>query len=420
MESSASHPLVASGAVTGSSVTPLSHGPLSGGAMPTRFEAPAAVVRMLKVMLGVGVVTLLAGLMLVPERAAANLLIGAYYVLSLGLGGVLLIAIEYVTGAGWSVAFRRVPEAMAKTLPAGAALLLIVLALSHRIYPWFHDAHGSAPEAAWFREMWLTPLFFYARSVVYLAAWIFFAHQLVARSRRQDDDGAIEHTRSNARWSAAFLVVFGYTLWLATTDWIMSLEPHWYSTIFSVYHFAGLFIGALAMTAIIAIWLERLGPLRGVLTSEHLHDLGKLIFAFSTFWMYIWFSQYMLIWYANIPEETVYFTRRLAGFWEPLFFLNFLLNWAVPFFVLLSVKAKRNPSLLLKVCWTILVGRWVDLYWMVMPPFTEGNPTFGIWEIGIALGAAGAFFLALFRALSAAPAVPIRDPLLPESLHYHN
>jgi hypothetical protein len=309
---------------------------------------------------------------------------------------------------------------MANTLPAGAVLLLIVLALSHRIYPWFHEAHGTAPESAWFREMWLTPLFFYARSLIYLAAWIFFARQIVARSRRQDDDGKVEHTRSNARWSAAFLVVFGFTLWLATTDWIMSIEPHSYSTIFSVYHFAGLFIGGLAMTAIIAIWLERLGPLRGVLTPEHLHDLGKLIFAFSTFWMYIWFSQYMLIWYANIPEETVYFARRLAGFWEPVFFLNFLLNWAVPFFVLLSVKGKRSPSLMLKVYWTILVGRWVDLYWMVMPPFTEGTPTFGIWEIGIALGAAGAFFLALFRALSSAPVVPLRDPLLPESLHYHN
>ena len=136
--------------------------------------------------------------------------------------------------------------------------------------------------------------------------------------------------------------------------------------------------------------------------------------------MYIWFSQYMLIWYANFPEETVYFTQRMAGFWVPVFYLNFLLNWAIPFFVLLSVKAKRNPSLMLKICWVILVGRWVDLYWMMMPPLTEGNPTFGIWEVGIIAGAVGVFFLALFRALSSARVVPIRDPLLPESLHYHN
>ena len=385
-----------------------------------RFEAPAALVRLLKVLMAIGAATLLAGFFLAPERSAANLLLAAYYVLSLGLAGVLLIAIEYVTGAGWSVAFRRVPEAMAKTLPAGAALFLIVLALSHRLYPWLQEGHGGGGDATWFRDAWLTPSFFYVRSVFYLVAWIFFAHQIVARSRRQDDDGEIEHTLSNRRWSAAFLVVFGFTLWLASTDWIMSLEPHWYSTIFGVYHFAGLILSGLAMTAIIAIWLEKLGALRGILTPEHLHDLGKLIFAFSIFWMYIWFSQYMLIWYANFPEETIYFTQRMAGFWAPVFYLNFLLNWAIPFFVLLSVKAKRNSGLMLKICWVILVGRWVDLYWMMMPPLTEGNPTFGIWEVGIIAGAAGVFFLALFRALSSAPVVPIRDPLLPESLHYHN
>ena len=136
--------------------------------------------------------------------------------------------------------------------------------------------------------------------------------------------------------------------------------------------------------------------------------------------MYIWFSQYMLIWYANLPEETSYFINRLQGFWEPVFYLNVLLNWAVPFLVLLSVRAKRSRGLMHKVCWAILVGRWVDLYWMTLPPFSEGVPKFGVWEIGIIAGAAGVFFLALFRALAAAPAVPLRDPLLDESLHYHN
>ena len=176
------------------------------------------------------------------------------------------------------------------------------------------------------------------------------------------------HTRENARLSAVFLVVFGFTFWLAGYDWIMSLEPHWYSTIFAVYQFAGLVLSGLAMITILAIWLEKQGPLKGALTHEHLHDLGKLLFAFSTFWMYIWFCQYMLIWYANIPEETVHYVHRLHGFWEPVFLLNFLLNWAVPFLVLLHVPAKRSRSMMLKVCWVILVGRWVDLYLMIMPP----------------------------------------------------
>ena len=385
-----------------------------------RFRAPPALVRKLSALVAVGLATILAGSLLAPERTAASLLVAAYYVLSLGLAGTLLIAIEYLTGASWSIAIRRLPESMAGTLPAGAFLFLLALAASHRLYPWFGTAHASSGETAWFRDAWLTPWFFYLRSAIYLAAWLFLASRIVGHSRQQDCDGDIAHTRANVRWSAAFLVVFGLTLWLATTDWIMSLEPHWYSTIFGVYHFAGLIVGGLAMTAIMAIWLERLGPLRGILTPEHLHDLGKLIFAFSTFWMYIWFSQYMLIWYANIPEEAVYFTRRLEGAWEPVFYLNVLLNWAVPFVSLLSARAKRRPGVLLKVCWILLAGRWVDLWWMVMPPFSEGKPAFGVWEVGVMAGAAGVFFLAQFRSLASVPTIPVRDPYLWRSLRYRN
>ena len=384
------------------------------------FQASPRVLGSLRALVAFGGLTLLAGSLLAPERTWANLLLASYYVLTLGLGGVLLIAIEYATGAGWSVAFRRIPEAMAKTLPAGALLFVAVLIVSPRLYPWFHEVHTGADTTAWFREAWLTPWFFFLRAAVYLAAWIFFAHKIVANSRRQDADGDPRCRQANVRLSAAFLVVFGLTLSGASFDWIMSLEPHWYSTIFGVYHFAGLILTALAMTTIVVIWLERLGPLRGVLTKEHLHDLGKLLFAFSTFWMYIWFSQYMLIWYANIPEETVYYARRLQGFWEPVFLLNVLLNWVAPFFMLLSVRAKRSSGLMMKAAWVILVGRWVDLYGMILPPLTKGDPAFGIWEIGIIAGAAGVFFLALIRNLGAAAVVPRADPLLEESLHYHN
>ena len=416
MESNAAYPIAASEGRDGAVGSQAASRALN----VTPFRAPANLVRVLRGLAVVGAVTLVAGSLLAPERTWANLLLASYYVLMLGLAGVLLIAIEYVTGAGWSLALRRVPEAMAGTLPAGAALFVLVLVVSPWLYPWFHEGHAGGEGTTWFRGLWLTPWFFYIRSAIYLAVWIAFARKMVARSRQQDADGDLSHTHANGRWSAAFLVVFGLTLWLASFDWIMSIEPHWYSTIFGVYHFAGLILGGLAMTTIVAIWLERLGPLRGILTAEHLHDLGKLLFAFSTFWMYIWFSQYMLIWYANIPEETTYFLSRLAGFWEPVFYLNFLLNWAIPFFVLLSVRGKRSPNLMLKACWVILVGRWVDLYWMVMPPFTGGNPVFGIWEVGIAAGAAAVFFLALFKALAAASPVPLRDPLLQESLHYHN
>jgi len=384
------------------------------------FQAPPATLRLLKGMALVGALTLVVGAVAAPERTWANLLLASFYLIGLGLAGVLFIAIQYVSGAEWSVAFRRVPEAMAGAVPVAALTFLLVLVVSPWLYPWFHGLHGGENPSLWFKQLWLSPGPFIARSLFYLLIWVIFSYAIVRTSRRQDRDGNPAHTVRNIRLSAGFIVVFGITFWLASFDWIMSLEPEWYSTIFGVYNFAGLLLSGLAMIAIMAIWLERLGPLHGILTAEHLHDLGKLIFGFSSFWMYIWFCQYMLIWYANIPEETGYFIVRLQGFWEPLFLLNVLLNWVVPFVVLLHVPAKRSPGLLLKVCWVILVGRWVDLYLMIFPTFAGANPVFGVWEVGLMLGAAGLFFLAVIRVLHRAPLVPVRDPYLAESLAYHN
>ncbi len=206
------------------------------------------------------------------------------------------------------------------------------------------------------------------------------------------------------------------TFTLSSVDWVMSLEPLWYSTIFAFYNFAGVLLSGLAALILTVLWLERSGPLRGVLTGEHLHDLGKLLFAFSSFWMYIWFSQYMLIWYANVPEETAYFVRRVHGFWLPLLLASLALNWLVPFGMLLRRDAKRRRSILGAVAATVLVGRWVDLYLMIFPSVVGDTPRIGIWEIGVTAGGVGVFSLALAWILKSAPAVPVGDPQLADSL----
>jgi hypothetical protein len=207
---------------------------------------------------------------------------------------------------------------------------------------------------------------------------------------------------------------------VAAFDWVMSLEPGWYSTIFGVYHFSGLFLAALAMVALVSIWLEHSGPLRGVLHESHLHDLGKLLFAFSTFWAYIWFSQFMLIWFANIPEETTYFILRTHGAWYALFVANVVLNWLVPFAVLMRRDAKRNRRVLAVVSVVVLVGRWLDLYLMILPPVLGDRPRFGASEAGLLAAGAGVFGLALARALRAAPPVALDDPDLAASLQYES
>lgn len=384
------------------------------------FNPPARIVNLVKALALIGGVVLAAGLFLAPLRTWANLLLAAYFLIGLGLAGIFFVALQYASGAGWSVALRRVPEAMSAVLPIAGAALGLILVCKPTLYAWFSGVPlgGMGTEGfPRFKQVWLSLPFFLARAAIYLIVWIAFAAAIVRTSRRQDKDGDVAHTRRNVKLSAAFLVLFSLTFWLASYDWIMSLEPRWYSTIFGVYNFAGLFLSGLAAIIILVVWLEKLQPLHRVITEAHLHDLGKLLFAFSTFWMYIWFSQYMLIWYADIPEETAHFITRLQGAWKPLFITNMMLNWGIPFLVLLHRGAKRNARVLVRVAGIIMVGRWLDLYLMIMPAIVDGQPAVGIWEIGLVLGAVGVFSLVFFYALRQALLVPIRDPYLVESLH---
>jgi hypothetical protein len=278
-------------------------------------KLPEGVARPLKVLIAVGGVTFLAGVFQAPQRVWPDLLMASFFLLGLSLAGTFFVALQYITGAGWSVAFRRIPEAMAALLPMGAVGLGVVLLLHPRLYPWVGTSAVGGEPFRGFKQVWLSLPFFLARSAIYLASWIAFTLAIVRTSRRQDQDGDPSHTHRNVRLSAGFLVVFGVTFTLASFDWIMSLEPRWYSTIFGIYNFAGMFPGGLAALILLLIWVQRLAPAQVVVTDGHLHDLGKLLFAFSTFWAYIWFCQYMLIWYANIPEETSYFVQQVHGAW---------------------------------------------------------------------------------------------------------
>jgi len=366
----------------------------------------------------IGVIGAVAGAFMAPTRMWASWLFVAYYLLGLSLAGLVFVAIHYTTGSTWSVAIRRVPEALAGTLPLAIAMLAVLFVAHPQLYGWTTDDLGSNPALA-FKHMWLSRPFFLVRAFVYGAIWLLFAFAIRQRSRRQDRDGDPRWTQENFRLSAAFLVLFSFTVTLASIDWVMSLEYHWFSTIFGVYNFAGLFFSGLAAIVLIALWLESAGPLRGVLNEAHLHDLGKLMLAFSIFWMYIWFSQYMLIWYTNIPEETSYFVLRQQEGWFGLFLLNIFLNWVIPFMVLLRRDMKMQRRTMAAVAAIVLIGRAVDIYVMVFPGIVGESPTFGIWEIAVTLGGIGAFGLVLAAVLKGSPVVPIADPELVESLQYH-
>ncbi|HEU5453060.1 MAG TPA: hypothetical protein VFU76_13790 [Terriglobales bacterium] len=379
-----------------------------------QFTPPAAHVARLRALAIVGAAILAAGMYWAPQRAWANLLLAGYYFLGIALAGTLFVAFQYVTGASWSVALRRIPEAFASLVPIGGAAILAVVLFRPSLYAWTADASLTG-----FRKLWLSLPFFRARALLFLALWTLFSFLLLSASRRQDSDGDFRHTHSNARISGAFLVVFAITFWLASYDWVMSLEPDWWSTIFGMYNFAGLFSSGLAAIAVVLVYLRERTSLRHIINEDHLRDLGKLVFAFSTFWMYLWFSQYMLIWYANIPEETVYYVQRQHGLWAPLFLLNVVLNWVIPFFALMPRVNKGKPGFLLRVSLVLLVGRWLDLYLMIAPPFAGTKPSLGLWELGGAALLVGGFGLAAMAALRRRPLAPTRDPFFVDSLHYH-
>ena len=399
MEGHPLHPVAAAGAVS----------PALAVRAPSRVALAIVVA---------GALTTALGLVLAPERTAGGILLAAHYVLGLGLAGLAFLAFGYVLRAGWHTVFRRVPEAFAATLPLGAIATLVSLTCLGLLYPWSHADHVRGDVVLEAKTWWLDPLPFVVRSVVYLAIWLLFARAVLRNSRSQDAEGDLSFTRRNTILSALFLVVFAGTFTLASVDWLMSLEPHWYSTVFAVYDFAGMFTSGLAAILLALVVLRRAGRLPE-LRDDHLHDLGKLLFAFATFWGYIWFCQHMLIWYANIPEETAWFVERQQGAWSVIHVLNPVVNWMVPFLVLLPRPAKRSASVLVKVSLLVLFGRWLDLFYVIAPNAMPEGPTFGPWEIAPLVALLPVFAWWLRRAFDGAGRIPVGDPYLGESLHHH-
>lgn len=366
--------------------------------------------------IGIALLAVVVGLRWAPERTWSALLLSNLYLLFMCLAGALLISIHYLAGAGWWVVLRRVPEAMMAGLPVGAVLMLTLFFGRAVLYPWARGGEEGGASA------YLNPAFVFLRMLTVLIVWVGLAWAMRHASLRQDLEGATGAAARHRRlviYSALFAVTFAVTFSVVSVDWIMSLDPHWASTIFGVYVFAGLLVsGIAAVTLTVIILRAQGGPLRDVVSESHLHDLGKLLFAFSTFWAYIWISQYLLIWYGNLPDEITYYARRTGDGWLAWFLVNPAINWAVPFLVLLPRASKRNPRLLGAVCVLILCGHYLDLYLLIAPD-TLPAPSIGPLEVLVPIGYASLFVFITQRALAQAPLVPLRDPYLDESLHHH-
>ncbi len=372
----------------------------------------------LRLIVALGALVFVTGLFAAPDRVWSGFLMGFCFLTALALAGPVFLAFLTMAGARWSAVLERVPIAMASALPAAAALGLVLLFGTHNLYEWAHPAVVEHDALLQGKAAYLNVTGFALRLIVMFALWILCSRRLVALSTRFAESGSRAVAQSRLRWSAGFIAVVAVTFSVASNDWLMSLEPHWFSTMFPLLHFAGLAAAGLSAAVLLALLAEQRGALEP-LRDEHLHDLGKLLFAMTLIWAYCWYCQYMLIWYTNIPEETTHYASRRVGAWWLLVQTAMVLKWGVPFVALMARRACRNRRVLARVAVTVLVGHALDLYVQVGPPVTGPEPVVGLWELGPLAGAVALFFLIATAALERSPTVAPTHPHLTESRSYH-
>jgi hypothetical protein len=358
---------------------------------------------------------LAAGIATDPSRGFSALLAAAFVGVAAGLGALAILALCQVANAGFHVALKRVLEALAMALPVGGVLLLALLPFAGKVWPWASTlAHHPLVLA---KAAYLNVPMFALRMVVFLGGWTLFAWLLRKESRAQDQDGDVAHTRKGVVYSALFILFGGYSVGLASVDWLQSTDPKWASTMYGFYTIGATLQTGAAITILAVASLRRAGRLPEV-NENHLHDLGKLLFAFSTLWAYLWFSQYLLIWYSNLPEETAWFIKRFQHGWLGYFWADVVINWVLPFLLLLPRPLKRSQPHLVRIASLVLVGRLLDAWIQVGPSNLTHAPLIPWVELGAGVGVLSVFFLVYNRLLEGAPLVAKNDPYVSESLHH--
>jgi hypothetical protein len=360
------------------------------------------------------------------NRPWSALLVNSFFFMAIGLGALFFLAVQYAAKAGWSIGLTRVMEAVALFMPFPLIVILILVLLGqfhmHHLWHWMDPElyveggdHYDPIIAG--KQGYLNFGFFFLRAIIYLLGWTLAAVWIRKNSLKEDEAGGLDYYNKNFRIAAIFLVFFGVTSSTAAWDFIMSIDTHWFSTLFGWYTFAGIFVTSIAALALLTVYLKNHGYIEWI-NENHLQDLGKFMFAFSVFWTYLWFSQYMLIWYSNIPEEVTYYMQRF-GEYKLWFFIMVALNFAFPVLLVMSRDAKRTSGLLVFAAIFVLIGHWLDHYIMIMPGTVGGQYGFGLLEIGPFLFYFGLYILIVFRNLAAAPLMQKNHPMLQESKYFH-
>ena len=361
------------------------------------------------------------------NRPWAALYVAAFFFFMIALGVLAFYAVQYAAQAGWSPLLLRVMEGITAYMLPGALIVLLIASLSHfighdAIFNWMNPEMVD-PDSEKFDKLvsgkkgWLNYWGFLIRGLIFVGGWYLYRHFSRKFSIAQDNADDNRNFKKTFRISAGFLVFFLYTESMMSWDWIMSVDPHWFSTLFGWYVLAGMMVCGITVISMITIYLKSLGLLPKV-NDSHIHDLAKFMFGFSIFWTYLWFSQFMLIWYSNIPEEVTYFVTRFQDYQLP--FLGMVaMNFIFPLLILMNSDYKRIPWFVIMAGIVILCGHYIDIFNMIMPATVGDQWAIGIPEIGSILLFAGLFIFVVFTALTKAPLEPKRNPFIKESEHFH-
>jgi len=363
-----------------------------------------------------GLVASGAGAFINPNQFLHSYLLAFLLWLAAALGGLALTMLQHMTGGGWGVVLRRIFEAAARTLPWMAVFFVPIALGATRLYPWADAARVAADRQLTEKALYLNLPFFYARAVLYFAVWCGLAWFLTRWSAEQDETGAPDLQRRMRALSAIGLVVYALTMTFASIDWGMSLEPHWFSTMYGFLFIGGQALMGLSVAIVMARRLSLEPPMSGVFKVGHFHDFGKLLFAFTMVWAYLSFSQFLIIWSANLPEEIPWYIHRMHGGWEAIGIGLMLFHFAVPFVVLVNRKTKRNAAILAGMALWMIAVRVLDLFYILGPEAYPGGLRIHWLDVSTVMGLGGVWVALFVGHLKGRPLLPLKDPELASAL----